>query len=287
MFWSQGTAPSRDKVRQPLETSLRLSNVGVLASNTWGCRELLRYLITRNLRTQYKQSFLGYAWILVNPFVQFLVFSFVFSTILHNPSQGGVPYSLFLFVGLVPWVFFTNALSSATDCVVGAANLITVVYFPRELLVEAAIATRIVDWLAGIVILVPLLIYYGQPIDANALWALVLFALYSLFTLGISLPLAALNLYFRDIRYLVGIGLTLWFFLTPVVYSVETVPAKYRDLYELNPHARFIDSFRYTLLQGGKPPTESILLALIVALLALTFGYFLFKRMEPTFADRI
>jgi lipopolysaccharide transport system permease protein len=282
-------APDRREAagRHPLETGLSVSHPGVLIINMWRYRQLLGHLITRNLKSQYKQSLLGYLWIFVNPVVLFFVYDFVFSTILKTPSEGGLPFALFLFVGLVPWLFFSNAVGSATDSIIGGGSLVTVVHFPRELLVVAAIATRIVDWLAGIAILVPLLLYFHQPVTLTVFWLLPLFVLYVLFTLGVSLPLAALNLYFHDVRYLVGIGLLLWFFLSPVLYSMTTVPAKYLPFYKLNPQARFINSMRYTLLQGGSPPLTSLLLALAIAVLTLALGYYLFKRMEPGFADRI
>jgi len=273
--------------RHPFETGIRVSHPGVLISNLWTYRDLLGHLIVRNLKSQYKQSVLGYAWIIINPLLQFVVYSFVFSIILKTPSETGIPFSLFLFVGLVPWLFFSNALSAAAESVVFAGNLVTVVYFPRELLVAAAVITRIVDWLAGIVVLVPMLIYYGQPMSWGVGWVFVLFALYVLFTIGLSLPLAALNLYFRDVRYLVGIGLMLWFFLTPVLYPIASVPAKYVPFYNLNPHSRFINSFRYALLRGGSPPASSLIIAFIMALATLAVGYYLFKRMESGFADRI
>ena len=272
--------------RRPVETGLRASHLGALGSNAWRHRELLGHLVVRSLKGQYKDSFIGYSWIVVNPLIQFFVYDFVFSSILPVPS-GDVPFALVLFVALVPWIFFSNAVGSATESIVGGGSFVKAVYFPRELLVEAAVLTRLVDWIAGVAILVGLVAYFGHPISWGALWVLPMFCIYTLFTLGVCLPLAALNLFFRDVRYLVGIALMLWFFLTPIVYTMSSVPERYHWFYDLNPNARFVNSFRYILLQGGSPPLSGMALASLMAVLALALGFYIFKRMEASFADRI
>jgi lipopolysaccharide transport system permease protein len=245
------------------------------------------HLISRNIRTQYKQSMLGYAWIILNPVTQLLTLAFIFSIVFPNPQTTGVPYTLFLFVGLLPWVFFSNAVLGAVDSIASGSTLVTAVYFPREILVVAAILVRFVDLIAGLLILFVLLIYTGHPVGASALWLPVLFLLHLLFISGLSLPLAALNLYFHDIRYLVGVVIYLWFFLTPILYPLSQVPEDYRWIYRLNPNGRLIEAYRYALIENVSPPLGSVGIIFALSLVCLAVGYFLFKKMEGSFADYI
>ena len=255
--------------------------------NIWRNRDLLLHLISRNIRTQYKQSFLGYAWILLNPLTQLLTLAFIFSVVFPSQQQQDVPYTLFLFVGLLPWVFFSNAVLGAVDSIVSGSTLVTAVYFPREILVVAAILVRFVDLLAGLIILLVLIIYTGHPIGASALWLPVLFLLHLVFISGLSLPLAALNLYFHDVRYLVGVIIYLWFFLTPILYPLSQVPEEYRWIYRLNPNGRLIEAYRYALIENVSPPLGSVGIIAGLAVVCLALGYFIFKKMEGSFADYI
>jgi ABC-type polysaccharide/polyol phosphate export permease len=243
-------------------------------------------MTVRHLRGQYKQSVLGYAWALVNPLSQMIILTFVFSTILRFQSEG-IPYPLFLFVGLIPWIFFSGAVGSATESVVGAAGLVTKVYFPREVLPTAAVFTKLVDLAFGLVILGALMVYYGEPPELTSWWLPVLFAIHTIFILGLSYPLAALNLFFHDVRFLVGVVLTLWFYLTPVLYPVDIVPERYQFVYDVNPNSLFINAYRRVLLHGESPGLEKVALGLAIALATFLIGYYLFKKMEPAFADRI
>ena len=249
-------------------------------------RELLLHMTIRHLRGQYKQSILGYAWAILNPLSLMLILSFVFSTILRFESEG-VPYPLFIFVGLLPWLFFSGALSSATDSVAGASSLVTKVYFPREILPTAAAFTKVVDLGFGLLILAGLMVYFGHPPEWTVVWVPLLFIIQLLFTLGLAYPLAALNLYFHDVRYLVGVALTLWFYLTPVIYPVDIVPQKYQFIYDVNPNSLLINAYRRVILEGVSPALDRLLLGLGIALVTFVVGYYLFKRMEPGFADRI
>ncbi len=271
--------------RHPLAAT-SAAHPGTLLANLWGHRELFWHLTERNLRSQYKQSILGYAWIVVNPVVYLLTLTFIFSTVLRTPSQG-VPFPLFLCAGLVPWLFFSAAVMSATDSVSGTPNLVTMVYFPREILVSAAVLMRVLDQGAGLFVLAGLLVHYGYGVGWTALWLPFVFLAHVCFTLGLALPLAALNLFLHDVRYLVGVGLNLWFFLTPVMYPPEIVPADYRFLQSVNPNAWFIEAYRRALIDGTSPSAGTVLWTTGTALVALAAGYWLFKRMEPGFADRI
>jgi ABC-type polysaccharide/polyol phosphate export permease len=240
----------------------------------------------RHLRGQYKQSVLGYAWAFVNPLSQMVIMTFVFSTILRFPSEGE-PYPLFLFVGLIPWIFFSSALGSGTESVVGASSLVTKVYFPREVLPTAAVLTKLVDLAFGVLILIGVMIYYGHPPELTAWWLPVLFTIHMIFALGLTLPLAALNLFFHDVRFLVGVVLTMWFYLTPVLYPVDIVPERYQFIYDVNPNSLFIHAYRRVLLHGDDPGLEKVAIGLLIAVGTFLIGYYLFKKMEPAFADRI
>lgn len=252
----------------------------------WRRRDLLWHMTVRHLRGQYKQSILGYAWAILNPLSLMLTLSFVFSILLKFEIPN-VPYPLFLFVGLLPWIFFSAAVSSATDSITGAFSLVTKVYFPREVLPMAAVFTKIVDLGFGMMILVALMVYLDYPLQWTIVWVPVLFFIHLIFTMGIAFPLAALNLFFHDVRFLVGVVLTLWFYLTPVIYAVNMVPEKYEIVFKWNPNATFIIAYRNVALYGVSPGTDAVLRGLGIALLAFLIGYFLFKRMEPRFADRI
>jgi len=215
-----------------------------------------------------------------------VVFSLFFGE-LAGLSSGGVPYPIFSFTALLPWQFFENGVTKAGQSLVMGRNLVTKVYFPRELLPTAAVLTKVVDLALGLIILVGMMAYYGYPPEWTLAWVPVLFAIHLVFILGLALPLAALNLFFHDVRFLVGVVLTLWFYITPVIYPVDLVPDKYRILFDLNPNSLFINAYRRVVLQGISPGEDRLLLGLTVAVLTFIVGYFLFKRMESGFADRI
>ena len=265
----------------------RQAHAGTLVANLWRYRSLLWFLILRNLRSQYKKSVFGYVWILLNPLLQVLVFSFVFATILQTPSQHGVSFTVFMLIGLIPWIFFSNSVMSATESITGAGSLVTMVYFPREILVTAAVLTRLVDLAAGLIILTAALIIEGLSVEPAALWILPTLMVQILFTLGLAYPLAALNLFFHDVRFLVGVGLNLWFFLSPIMYPSDIVPAEYAAIYDLNPIARLTNSYRWAILSGVAPPLDSLLWAAAISIIAIVIGYYIFKKMEPAFADNI
>ncbi len=268
-------------------TPFAVTHIGGLVANLVRHHELLRHLMIRNLRAQYKQSVLGYAWIFFNPIAQLGIMSFIFTTAVHTRSQGSTAFPLFLFIGLLPWIFFSNAVSAATESIANGSNLNTAVYFPRELVVLAAVLVRMVDLLAGALILAVLMVATSQPLGWTAAWLPFLLMLHVLFIVGLALPVAALNLFFRDVRYLVSTALHLWFFMTPIFYSVSSIPSKYSFIYDLNPNARLIQAYRWALLTGVGPPVTSVIWAGGLAVLSLLVGYYLFKKLEPYFADYI
>lgn len=253
----------------------------------WRRRDLLWHMVVRHLRGQYKQSVLGYAWAFLNPLSLMIILSFVFSTILRIAPPQGIPYPLFLFVGLVPWLFFSGAVSSGTDSVTNASSLVSKVYFPREVLPTAAVLTKLVDLFFGMIILMMMMAYYGRLPEPTIYWFPLLFSIHMVFTLGLTFPLAALNLYFHDVRFLVGVVLTLWFYLTPILYPIDFVPDKYALIFALNPNALFINAYRRVILYGENPEPGRVLIGLAVAVITFVVGYYLFKKMEKGFADSI
>ncbi len=273
-------------LRQPIATAAGPLDLLRHLAEFWRRRDLVWHMTVRHLRGQYKQSVLGYAWAFLTPLTLLLTLSFVFSVLLRFPSQG-LPYALFVLVGLLPWMFFANGLTTATDSVSGAMNLVTKVYFPREILPMAAINTKIVDLFFGLIILAGLMMIYNHPPTETVLWVPLLFAIQVIFTAGLAFPMAALNVYFHDVRYLVGVVLTMWFYLTPVIYPVEIVPSKYQFIFDLNPMAILVNAYRRVILLDDSPAMDRLLLGLGIAVVTFVIGYFLFKRMEAGFADRI
>ncbi|MFA5026204.1 MAG: ABC transporter permease [Candidatus Shapirobacteria bacterium] len=251
--------------------------------------ELLWQMVGREVKTRYKQSILGYFWVILNPMAQMIVMSFAFSVIMRIPtnSAGNVPYSIFLFVALLPWNLFSNSLSSAASSLVGSAPLITKVYFPRTILVLSTILAKIVDFLFANIILIIYMIVYHMPINANILWIFPIFFIQQIFTIGLSLFFAAANLLYRDIQYLLSLILLLWMYLTPVIYPADLVPEKYRIIFQLNPMSVIINAYRQTILGGGAPNYTSLVIALVLSIIVLIGGLSYFKSREKIFADNI
>ena len=251
--------------------------------------ELLWQMVGREVKTRYKQSILGYFWVILNPLAQMLVMSFAFSIILRIPTNAStnIPYSIFLFVALLPWTLFSSSLFSASASLVGAGSLISKIYFPRTILVIATVLAKIVDFLFALIVLVIYMIFYHIPININILWIFPIFFIQQIFTLGLSFFFAAANLLYRDIQYLLGLILTLWIYLTPVIYPVDIVPEKFKFLFQLNPMSVIINAYRQVVLGGGVPKYSSLIIAIIVSFIVLLLGLSYFKRKEKIFADNI
>jgi len=254
-----------------------------------GWRELLWQMTSREIKARYKQSILGYFWVILNPLAQMLVMSFAFSLILRVPTKSAtnIPYSIFLYTALLPWTLFSNSLSSASSSLIGSASLITKVYFPRTILVIATITAKIIDFLFATTILAGYLIVYQIPISLNILWVFPIFFIQQLFTLGLSLFFSAANLLYRDIQYLLSLILILWMYLTPIIYPADIVPEKFRIIYQLNPMSVIVNAYRQVILGGGPPKYSSLLIGLAVSVLTLLVGLSYFKSREKIFADNI
>lgn len=251
--------------------------------------ELLWQMVGREVKARYKQSILGYFWVILNPLAQMLVMSFAFSIILRIPTNaaGNIPYSVFLFVALLPWNLFATSLTSSASSLVSSSSLITKVYFPRTILVLSTIIAKIIDFLFASTILIIYMIAYHIPISLNILWIFPIFFIQQIFTLGLSLFFAAANLIYRDIQYLLNMIVLLWMYATPVFYPADLVPEKYRIIFQLNPMAVIINAYRQTILGSGAPNYTSLAIALVLSLVVLLLGLSYFKSREKIFADNI
>ena len=249
----------------------------------WTFRELGYYLVWRELKVRYKQTLLGASWAVLQPAATTLIFAVVFGRLAKLPSDG-VPYPLFAFVGMVPFVFFSQSLSQAAKSVTSGANLVSRVYFPRLLLPIGAVLSFLVDLALATIVLLPLMAYYGY-VPGVELLALPLFVLLLLgTTLGVAFLLGAANAQYRDVQYVTPFILQLWLFTTPIVYPLSLVPERWRELTGLNPLVSVVEGFRWSLL-GGRPPGAELAVSTAVAIALLVGGAFYFRRMERTFAD--
>lgn len=257
-----------------------------LAAKTQRYRELLGQLVNRDLAQRYKQSVLGYFWVILNPLAQMLVMSFVFSHIFSQANLG-VPYALFLFTALLPWTLFASSLTAATNSLVSNAGLLAKIYFPREILVLGSILAKVVDFAFSSLILIAMMIFYQQAISWNILWLLPIFAIQFVFTYGLSLLFAAFNLFYRDMQYLLNLIILVWMYLTPIMYNVEIFPERYRWIFQINPLAVIVNAYREVVLNGHQPNLFSLSIAAALAIVVCFFGFRLFKKFEGQFADSV
>jgi lipopolysaccharide transport system permease protein len=247
-------------------------------------RRLIYVLAVRQFKVQYTQSILGYGWAVFRPLFQMVIMSFVFSAVLKIPSQG-IEFPLFLFVGLIAWSFFSDGVSSGVDSVAGQMGLINKVYFPREALMIAGILVKLVDFLIACVVFAAVMAFYQRVPTAATAWVPAILAVQIFFTIGVALPLAALNVYFRDMRYLVQVGLLAWMYITPVFYPVSIVPDEYRLIFDLNPMSVFINAYREVIFAGGQPDVGHLGLAALVSTGVFIVGYWMFRSLGRGFAD--
>jgi lipopolysaccharide transport system permease protein len=249
----------------------------------WAYRELLYFLVWRDLKVRYKQTLLGVAWIILQPLISVAIFTVLFGILLNVPS-GDVPYPLFAYAALLPWSYFAGSLTRASTSLVGNANLITKVYFPRLIIPISGVLSGLVDLAIAFVVFLGLLLLYRQPLTLAAL-LLPLFLLLAMSTaLGFGLWLAALNVRYRDVNYLVPFLIQVWMYVTPVIYGSDLIPAQFRFLLGLNPMTGVVEGFRWALL-GQAPPGNLFFLSVLISLAVLVSGAAYFRRTERTFAD--
>ena len=257
--------------------SLRLREI-------WEYRELLYFLIWRDIKVRYKQTALGAAWAVIQPFFTMVVFSVFFGRLARIPSEG-VPYPVFAYCALVPWSYFANALTMGSNSLVDHGRLISKVYFPRLLVPAASVVAGLLDLAISFTVLLAMLVVYGIT-PTFALLTLPLFVLLATLTaFAVSLWLSALNVQYRDIRYTLPFLVQFWLFATPVAYPSTLVDERWRALYGLNPMAGVVEGFRWALLGRPSAPGPMILVSAATVLAVLVGGLFYFRRMEKSFAD--
>jgi lipopolysaccharide transport system permease protein len=252
----------------------------------WDYRELLYFLVWRDVKIRYKQTAIGVLWVILQPLLTMGVFTLFFGRLAKLPSQG-LPYPIFYFAALVPWTYFSYALQSATNVVVENQRVITKVYFPRLVLPFSAVLSGLVDFAIGFVVLVILTLAYGIRPTVAALWLPALLLLAILTALGVGLWMSALNALYRDVRYVMPFVVQFWMFASPVAYPSVLVPERWRWLYGLNPMAGVIDGFRWAMTGHGQPPGPVLLASTAMVAVVLVGGLFFFQRMEGTVADRV
>ena len=268
-------------VIQPRKVFLHLDLQAV-----WQSRELLYFLIWRDVKIRYKQTVLGTAWVIIQPLMIMVIFTVIFGQFARIPSDG-LPYSIFTYTALLPWQYFSQAISRSSDSLVASAHLITKIYFPRLIIPISAVLAPLVDFAIAFVVLLGMMAWFGISPYWNALF-LPLFLLLALITaLAVSLFLSALNVKYRDVRYTVPFLIQVWMYASPVVYPVSIMPAQWRLLYSLNPLVGVIESFRWALLGKGSPDFSIMVVSGTVIVALLLGGIIYFKKMERTFADVI
>ena len=250
----------------------------------WEYRELLYFLAWRDIKIRYKQTVLGAAWAIIQPFFTMVIFSIFFGRLAGIPSDG-VPYPIFSFAALVPWTFFANSLNQSSNSLVSSANLIQKVYFPRLAVPIATVFSGIVDFALAFIVLLGMMLYYGMLPTINALWLPALCLLAFVTSLGVGLWLSAMNVRYRDVRYIVPFLIQFWMFSTPVAYPSSLLSEPWRTLYGLNPMVGVIEGFRWGLLGTNTAPGPIILVSSLMAMAILFGGAFYFRRVEKTFAD--
>ena len=252
--------------------------------NLWHYRELLYFLVWRDLKVRYKQTLIGAAWAIVQPFVTMIVFSIFFGRIAKIPSEG-IPYPIFSYAALLPWTLFSQGTIQASNSLVSSASLITKVYFPRLVIPISAVLSPLLDFAIAFVVLIGMMIYYGVYPTVMVFWFPVFLLLTLVTTFGISIWFSALNVKYRDVRYAIPFLVQIWLFATPVIYPSTILQGKWRVFLGLNPMTAVIEGFRWSLLGVGKIGGRMIWASIAVAVVLFFTGIFYFQKTERSFAD--
>jgi len=278
-------------VKQEPNTIYIKPSTGLAALNLrdlWMYRELVYFMVWREVKVRYKQTMLGAAWAIIQPVMNMIVFSVLFGGIAKLPTDGNIPYPIFTFTALLPWQLFVGALNQASRSLTANQNMVTKIYFPRLVLPLASILSGLVDFVIAFVILIGLMVYYRVTPSINVIWALPMLLLLAIVTaLGVALWLSAINVQYRDVNYALPFLTQFWFFITPVAYSSNLISAKWQLVYSVNPMAGVVNGFRWALLGVGNGPDAGLWISVVVSITFLISGLFYFRNMEKTFADTI
>jgi len=252
-----------------------------------GYGDLLWTLTAHRVKVRYKQSLLGWAWAVLQPLLLMLIFTLLSSMTSSKVASGGIPYSLFVYAGVLPWSFFSTALANSTYSLVGQTALVTKVWFPREILPLSYVTAAVFDFLVASLLLVGLMLYNHVTPSAQVLFAVPLVGLISVLAFAIGLALAAVQVRYRDVGLAVPLLLQIWMFLSPVIYPFSQVPAAYRWLYQLNPMTGLVEGFRRVTVQGMSPDWHLALVSALICFGLLPASYCYFKYVDATIADRM
>ena len=281
-------ATNTESILLPEPPALRITPPGhgwaIPFGELWDYRELLYFIVWRELKVRYKQTAVGAAWALLQPFLTMLVFSLFFGKLGHIPSEG-LPYPIFYYSALLPWTYFAASLQSATNKVVENQHVITKVYFPRLILPISGVLSGLIDFGISLLMFVAIMAYYKMRPSWDIMILPVFLLLALLTALGVGLWLSALNALYRDVRFVVPFLVQFWMFASPVAYPSSLVPEKWRWLYELNPMTGVIDGFRWSLTGSGEPSTILLFASSIVVIAVLFGGLMYFQKTEATMAD--
>lgn len=259
--------------------------VALKLNELWDYRELMFFLIWRDVIVRYKQTVLGITWAIIQPLFSMVVFSLFFGELAQMPSDG-IPYPIFSYAALVPWSFFAGGLGGASDSLVGSAGLIKKVYFPRLIIPLSTVFSGVVDFLIAFVVLIFMMLYFGIIPTINIIFLPVFLLLAAITALGVGLWLSAMNVQFRDVRYTIGFLSQIWMYATPIVYPSSLIESDLlRTLYAINPMVGVVEGFRWALLGVDTAPGPMFVVSYIAAILLFISGLFYFRRMEKTFAD--
>ncbi|MGE0128194.1 MAG: ABC transporter permease [Blastocatellales bacterium] len=258
--------------------------VSLKLAELWEYRELLYFLTWRDVKVRYKQTALGVAWAIIQPLFTMLVFSVFFGKLAKVPSDG-IPYPIFCYTALVPWTLFANGLTQSSNSLVGSSNLITKVYFPRLIIPMSTALSAAVDFLFAFGVLIVMMIYYGVVPSRNILALPLFVSLAVIASLGVGMWLSALNVQFRDVRYVVPFITQFWMLATPIAYPSSLLSEPWRTIYGLNPMAGVVEGFRWSLLGLNTSPRPILIVSFLASLAILISGAFYFRRMEKSFAD--
>jgi lipopolysaccharide transport system permease protein len=251
----------------------------------WAYRELLYFLAWRDVKVRYKQTVLGAAWAIIQPLVTMIIFTYFFGKLARMPSEG-IPYPIFFYAGLTLWTFFSNAVMSGANSLIGNTNLITKVYFPRLIIPSASVGAGLIDFAIASLLLIGLLIYYDYSVTRGYLMLVPLVLLTTLLALGIGVWFSALNVRYRDVRYALPFVIQIWLFVSPIIYPSSLVPEEWRWVMVLNPLTGIIEGYRSSLF-GREFHWLALLYSTIFTLVMLVYGSYTFRRMEKHFAEFI
>lgn len=271
---------------------LGLGNTDIILAMRWQGRDskhfwdLLIEITKREIKARYKQSVLGYAWVVIVPLVNLTVLTLVFSYFVRIPT-GNVPYPVFLFTGLIPWMFTANSLVAATSSLVANSSLITKIYIPTEVFPISSILTKFIDFLLTILVGLVLIVVFGVTLNSIFIFLPLIFVVQLFLTLGVSFFLSSLNVFYRDIENVMAVLVTVWMYLSPVLYPQELIPAQWLPIYNLNPMAPILGAYRNSVLYGVAPAWTSFGYSLAVSVVIFLGGLFFFKRRSRYFADVI